>query len=337
MAVEGLIKRILQVYPDDCQPQAAESLRPANSFSGAALWRVTSPKGNLCLRRWPAEHPTPEQLQFVQAVLWHVDQEGFHQIPLPLETRHHHGFIRHAGHLWELTPWLAGEPDYRERPNPQKLHNAMAALAHFHQAAGSFPLAETGPIGSPGIAERLQRLRALVGGRLAELKQAIAADQWPELAARAVRLVDMAEATSRKILLTLESVTRHDVVLQPCIRDVWHAHVLFVGDAVSGIVDFGSMRPENVAADVARLLGSLAIDNPDDWTRGLSAYQSVRQLSADELSLVAAFDRSTVLMGGLQWLEWTYLEGRQFDNRFAVLARVDEFLGRLQRLAQAVC
>jgi Ser/Thr protein kinase RdoA (MazF antagonist) len=113
--------------------------------------------------------------------------------------------------------------------------------------------------------------------------------------------------------------------------------VLFVGDEVSGIVDFGSMRPDNVATDVARLLGSLAGDDTQDWQSGLSAYQSVRPLSDDELSLVKAFDRSTVVLGGLQWLEWVYLDGRQFDNRAAVLERVDEFLRRLESLAQAVC
>lgn len=336
MAVEGQIKRILQLYPDDCQAHGVEPLRPADSFSGAALWRVSTPRGMLCLRRWPAEHPTPKRLEFVQAVLWHVDQEGFHQIPLPLETRHHHGFVRHAGHLWELTPWLAGAADYRNSPSRRKLENAMTALARFHQAARTFPLAETGPIGSPGIAERALRLQELMTGRLAEIDRAIASDAPSELATRAVRLVALAKATGRKILATLESARPLDVAIQPCIRDVWHAHVLFVGDEVSGILDFGSMRPDNVAADVARLLGSLAGDHQQDWQLGLSAYQSVRPLSDDELSLATAFDRSTVLLGGLQWLEWIYLEGRRFDSPSAVLGRVDEFLARLETLAQAV-
>ncbi len=336
MVVEGQIKRILQLYPDDCQPHGIEPFASPDSFSGAALWRLSTPRGTLCLRRWPGEHPTPQRLQFVQAVLWHVDQEGFHLIPLPLETNHHHGFVRHDGHLWELTPWLAGAADYRNSPTPQKLHNAMAALAHFHLAARTFPLAETGPISSPGISERVLRLKAFEAQRFAQLAGAIAPDTWPELAQRGVRLLALAEATSRKVLPTLESANQLDVVLQPCIRDVWHAHVLFMADEVSGIVDFGSMRPDNVATDVARLLGSLAGDDTRDWQRGLSAYQSVRRLSDDELSLVTAFDRSTVLLGGLQWLEWIYLEGRQFDNRPAVLERVDEFLRRLEKLAQAV-
>lgn len=336
MVDEGQIRRILRLYPEDCQPQGVERLAPTESFSGAMLWRVAAPRGPLCLRRWPSEHPNVERLQFVQAVLWHVVQEGFTQLPLPLETNHHHGFIRHDGHLWELAPWLPGAADYRARPGPQRLYNAMVALARFHQAARSFPLAETGPAGSPGMAERVEKLRAFEVERFAKLGDSISVDTWPELADRGARLLTLARATSRKVLPTLETSARLDVALQPCIRDVWHPHVLFVDDEVSGIVDFGSMRPDNVATDVARLLGSLAGDEGANWRRGLAAYQSVRKLSEAESSLVTAFDRSTVLMGGLQWLEWVYLDGRQFSNRPAVLARVDEFLGRLERLAQAV-
>ncbi len=336
MAVDREIERMVRLWPDDCHPSAAEAVRSANSFSGAALWRLATPRGPLCLRRWPAEHPSPDRLQFIQAVLWHVDQEGFSQVPLPLETQHHHGFIRHAGHLWELAPWLPGESDYRLHPSPERLNSAMQALARFHQAARTFPLPENGPIGSPGLADRLLRLQGLLGGRLKLLRKAVLAGAWPELAERGRRLVELAAAVGPKLLPVLEQAGSLEVALEPCIRDVWHAHILFVGETVSGIVDFGAMRPENVAADVARLLGSLAGDDRAEWHGGLDAYQTVRRLTSDELTLVSAFDRSTVLLGGLQWLEWIYLEERQFADSAAVLARVDEFVRRLERLSQMV-
>ena len=336
MAVDREIERMVRLWPDDCQPTAAEPVRSANSFSGAALWRLATPRGPLCLRRWPAEHPSPDRLQFIQAVLWHVDQEGFSQVPLPLETQHHHGFVRHAGHLWELAPWLAGEADYRLHPNPTRLENALHALARFHQAARTFPLPENGPIGSPGLADRVLRLQGLLGGRLKQLRKAVLEGARPDLAERGRRLVELAATVGPRLLPALEQAGNLDVTLEPCIRDVWHAHILFVGDEVSGIVDFGAMRPDNVAADVARLLGSLAGDDRADWHRGLAAYQTVRRLTSHEVSLVSAFDRSTVLMGGLQWLEWIYLDGRQFADAAAVLARVDEFVKRLERLSQTI-
>ncbi len=334
MPTDSHIERILRLYGDDCRPSAVEPAAD-EGFSGALLWHISAPRGPLCLRRWPREHPTPERLEFIQAVLWHVDQEGFHRLPLPIETRHHHGYLWHAGHLWELTPWLAGQPDYPAHPSPARLANALAALAQFHLAAASFPLAETSADASPGIVERRERLRRLSHGGLAQLQQAVAPRDWPELAARAGRLLARCETTAAKVEPLLHRAAQIRVTLQPCIRDIWHPHVLFVGDEVSGIVDFGSLRADHVACDVARLLGSMAGDDPQAWQRGLEAYQAVRPLNADELQLVAAFDRSTVLMGGLQWLEWIYLENRQFANRPAVLARIDEFLSRLTALAES--
>jgi homoserine kinase type II len=151
------------------------------------------------------------------------------------------------------------------------------------------------------------------------------------LAAR--NLIEMAAQVGPRVAPLLESVAELRVPLQPCIRDIWSAHVLFENDRVTGIVDFGAMRVESVAADVARLLGSLAGDDPAQWQVGLAAYEQVRKLSDDESRLVLAFDRSTVLLGGLQWLEWIFLEGREFPEYRAVMARIDEFTNRLAVLA----
>ncbi len=336
MAQHAKIERILRLYPDECSPRAIELFAAPLSFSGAGLWRIASQRGPLCLRRWPAGHPSQQRLEFIQAVLWHVDQEGFHDVALPLETRHHHGYVWHEGHFWELAPWLPGTASYRTQPSPRKLEAAMTALARFHQAASSFPLPEANPLASPGMAERNERLRGLLGGGAAELAGALDGGGWPEMAGRASRLLRLFAEVAPKLLPEIESATGLRVSLQPCIRDVWHAHILYEGDRVSGIVDFGSMRPENVAADVARLLGSLALDDRGDWAHGLAAYATVRPLSDDERLLVTAFDRGTVLLAGIQWLQWIFLEGRQFGDPDAVLSRVDEFLTRLGRLHETL-
>lgn len=327
------IDRILRLYPEDCQPLSAVEIRSPHSFSGARLWRVHSPRGPLCLRRWPAGHPNQERLEFIQAVLWHVQQEGFRRAPLPLETRHHHGYVWHEGHLWELTPWLPGAADYRERTNPARLSAALKTLAEFHNATATFPIPEPGPAVSPGLAERRERLMALLAGRAEQLRDALARTHWPELTSHGQLLLDLFCQTARKLLPTVEAASQIAVGLQPCLRDIWHAHVLFEGDQVTGLVDFGSMRPDNVATDIARLLGSMAVDNRDDWQLGLLAYQGVRRLGENELALVETFDRTAVLISGLQWLEWICLEQREFADRQAVLARVSECLARLQVLA----
>ncbi len=242
-------------------PAWFEPLGAAGGFSGASFWRLTTARGPLCLRRWPAGYPAVDQFQFIQAVLWHVDLEGFQRIPLPLEAADHAGYVTHDGCFWELAPWLPGVADYHAFPSEQRLAAALTALAEFHRAAVSFPLADIGPAPSPGIQQRQEHFLRLRGGAIRQLADAIHAGHWPELAARGRRLVQLFSLAAESSLALIAQASRVQIALQPCIRDIWHDHVLFSGDRVSGIVDFGSLRPDNVATDVARLLGSLVGDD----------------------------------------------------------------------------
>lgn len=340
MTSQGEYLRVLESYSADYRPGQVELVGGAGGFSGARLWRLETAHGRLCLRRWPREHPTRERLEFIHQVLWHVDRAGFHRIPVPLKTRAGGGCVEQAGHLWELTPWLPGQADYRLAPSPARLRAALVALAEFHLAAGTFPLRKTDsqsvrlePAPSPGILERIDRLRGWSAEKLRGVSHALERHPWPELAQRAARVLELFPLAAPGVRAALEQAGRLRVPLQPCIRDIWHDHVLFIGDPVSGLIDFGAMRPDSVSADVARLLGSLAGDDVQAWQQGLAAYAGVRTLSASELLMVTAFDRSGILLSSLNWLEWTYLEQRHFENPSAVLDRLDQHLPRLERLA----
>lgn len=323
----------LAFYGDACRPKAIQPLGSAGGFSGARFWRVTTDAGLLCLRRWPKEHPSVEGLEFIQAVLWYVAREGFDLVPLPLENRHRGGYVRQAGYLWELAPWMPGEADYCADPTLEKLRAAMSALAEFHMAAATFPLADRSPGPSPGIRRRLEQLQAWLAGDLARLAATLDQGTWPEMEPRGREILRLVPVAAPAVLELLQRAVRHQVALQPCICDIWHNHVLYEANKVTGLIDFGSMRPENVAADVARLLGSMADDEPTQWKAGLEYYRRLRPLSEAESDLVRAFDRSTVLMAGLNWLDWIYRQHRQFEHPLSVLERVDAILVRLQALA----
>ncbi|HVX64727.1 MAG TPA: phosphotransferase [Pirellulales bacterium] len=325
--------RVLQAYPPDCQPHHADYLAGAGGFSGARFWRLQTDRGLLCLRRWPQERPSRQQLEFIQAVLWHVRQEGFERLPLPLETRTHAGYVCEAGHFWELAPWMPGQADYLQAPNSARLRAALRTLAEFHLAAASFPLPDRSPGLSPGIGERIERARAWSHAQLQRLAEAVEPGEWPELAHRGRQWLALAPTALERLRPALARAELIATPLQPCIRDVWHDHVLFVGDDVSGLVDFGAMQPDSVAADIARLLGSLARDDRQAWTTGLAAYESVRALSEPERTLIPVFDQANTVMSGLNWLQWVYLDRRQFDNRQAVMQRLDGNLPRLALLA----
>jgi Ser/Thr protein kinase RdoA (MazF antagonist) len=121
--------------------------------------------------------------------------------------------------------------------------------------------------------------------------------------------------------------------LQPCLRDIWHDHVLFTGEEVTGIVDFGGMDVETPACDVARLIGSLVGSDVAKRQIGLAAYSTVRPLSANELQAVAAFDTSIILLAGCNWIRWIYIEGRHFEDRTQVLQHFRRIVERTHMLA----
>ena len=88
---------------------------------------------------------------------------------------------------------------------------------------------------------------------------------------------------------------------------------------VTGIIDFGSVKPDHVAVDLARLLGSIAGDDPERWATGLrQPYRSVRPLAPDDEALAHVLDRTGVLVGLFNWLKWLYRDGREYDDLAAV-------------------
>lgn len=349
-------RSVLNRYPADCQPTEVRALGTAGGHSGAQFWRLTAPGGELCLRRWPREHPTPQRLRAIHNVLAHAWDRGLRFIPRPMATRDARTFVQQDGYLWELTAWLPGWSDYHARPSEARLRAAMQALAAFHAAAAAppvagasspsapaltgFPVAATvaphsGVLGPcPAVGQRLTRLRDLMGGGLAALRRDVDrnAARWPEVAARAAPIFSLFGTVAGRIERGLSTVASASVPLQPCIRDIWHDHVLFEGEAVSGLIDFGAMRTDNVACDIARLLGSLVRDDPAGWEVGMSAYEATAVPAIDR-RLVSALDESGVLLSALCWLEWVFREGRRFDSPSAVISRVDEHVQRLANLA----
>ncbi len=330
------VRPVLAEYFDD-RDIRIEYLGSAGGFSGARFWRLTAPDGLLCLRRWPSESPDVSRLRYIHLVLEHVGRR-FARIPVPIRSGSGDSFVQQAGHLWELTRWLVGAADYLPERRPAKLKAAMEALAEWHVAAADGPRLPSERLNpcdhSPGVFARLNKLTGLLNGGWGEIRQAverfhpenIELHELQQLAGRILGLFPQVAPRVERILLCARGIV---APLQPCIRDVWHDHILFDGGEVSGIVDFGALRIESVAGDVARLLGSLAGDDSDSWQLGLSAYRAIRSLSADELALVEAFDDSLALLSGMNWLEWVFLEGRTFEGLPALVGRVRAIVERL--------
>jgi len=327
------IPAILRYFPPGCQPTRVEPLGSAGGLSGASFWRIVAPRGALVLRLWPIEHPTPEGLQFIHAVLQHAATRGMNILPVPIATTAGATFVRHDGYLWELAPWLPGNADYEKFPRVEKLRAAMTALAQFHLAVANFPT--TPPLApsrdpAPAVTHRLTHLHDLQTGGIDSLTRSIINTAWPDLALLAGQFVVELPRVVPLAIARLAPLADVPLPIQPCIRDVWHDHVLFEGDAVTGLLDFGAMQFDTPATDVARLLGSLVGDDATGWHEGLAAYSAVRPLSNQESLAVFALDTAGTILAGCNWIRWIYVDARQFETPSQIVSRFAQVLKRTQ-------
>ncbi len=254
---------------------------------------------------------------------------GCKLLATPLLTRGGRSYLSMDDHLWELAPWLPGVADFHRAGTPHRVRAAISALAELHQQLASVsPRSNHG--GPPGIASRLRTMEQLFEGRAERiamtLKRKPPAGEMGNLAADVMAAFQRFAEPIRRQLAAAQAVA---VPRQVCLRDVWHAHVLFEGDRVTGIVDYGAMDIDSVSADLGRLLGSTAGDDADLRNAAIAAYRAVRPLSAVEESLIEVYDASGTLMGAMNWLRWIVIERRTFSDSAAVAQRLRDMLQRM--------
>lgn len=309
-----------------------EFLGSAGGFSGARFWKITDAPEAFCLRRWPIQASRDERrLHWIHRQLATAHAAGCDFLPVPVIGNDRETLVEHEGYLWQLEPWMPGHASYRVDPSSEKLVAAMQALARFHVALRKTPCRQEPP---PGILTRVSRLCQLFEGSLPTgqfLKIENAADGFKGHAGIRVagaRICKRFRELAPRIHELLNREKTVPVEIQTIIGDVWHDHVLFTDDRVTGIVDFGAMRMDTPAADVARLLGSLAGDQPNARKIGLEAYQNTVPWIF-EPTLIELFDDSTTLLAGLNWLEWICVEGRDFGDLQPVTDRLNSIAGRM--------
>jgi Ser/Thr protein kinase RdoA (MazF antagonist) len=303
-----------------------QPLSNAGGWSGSLLWHITDTTNQpFCLRRWPSEHPTSERLQFIHAVLLHVAND-LPTVAFPIRTVSGTTFVKHEGRLWELTNWLPGVADFHANPSTVRLRAAMHALALFHNLAAQFQT-QTGA--APAIADRLKQLQTLNSGELARFEQALTTPLNQELDALAMRMFAALKQRLNRQLPACPVSAASRLHLQPAIRDIHHDHVLFISDAVTGLIDFGAMRIDTPLTDIARLLGSLVGDDMQARQAAGDAYSELRLLSETDRQLIDWLDQTGLILGALNWLRWLYLDRRDMGPTTPIARRIDVITRRL--------
>ena len=319
---------VRQHYGPAYRPKAITACR--GGFSGARVWRVESPAGSYCLRRWSREHPSPRRLEFIHTVLVHAAGQGCGVLSLPCPNLQGRTFCEHEGHLWELSPWLPGEAKTGETIADEELRAAMVALGEFHGAAASHSSARSSGEPCPAVGLRLQAM-----SRFDQWAERLY-NQWavkPALASESLRdILDCYLQRRERLRAELAATSVERFAIAPCLRDIWSDHVLLEAGVVRGIIDYGALALDSPATDVARLLGSYAGNGERRWQLGIEAYESVREYNPAQRRLAAVLDLSGALLAGMNWIDWLYRQERQFAEPQAVQSRLAAIRARLQGL-----
>ncbi|WP_168205086.1 phosphotransferase enzyme family protein [Bythopirellula goksoeyrii] len=298
-------------------------------LSGARIWRVSHEGHEYCLRCWPVNHPSPDQLRTIHQLIEHVRHLGITSVPKPYRTLTGNTFLSNGGHLWELTAWLAGQPLGSHSSNEQQRIAACETLARFHLAAASFGPANLGvkreP--APGLLRRRDLLAELLQGRLAELFQAVHDEPRSPTRETLLELLSRIERILPGATATVEHCASIPLPLQWCLRDVHPGNVLVIGTQVTGIVDFGAVAIDSVAGDIARLVGGLQCERADRQ-KCFSAYARLRPLTNDELRSIAAFHVGGLILSATNWIRWICIE-HTVSLANTTQARLEELLRQI--------
>ncbi len=305
---------VLPHYPAELSRLAWVPLGSAGGFSGANLWRgEANGEALFGLKAWPTRFEASRlgsihramfaarvhgQLDFVPAITRTLDQQTF----------------VNTDQLYDLTAWMPGVADFAIQPNDAKLRAACTALAELHRVWANNAIVQA-PI--PAVARRLDVCQAFV--------KSLPHVDHPELK----RAMALLPTLVKQAIATLEPWSLNRVPVFPCLCDVWHDHVLFTGDRVTGIVDYGAMKVDTPAVDLARLLGDLVGDDEVRFDFGLHAYHAINPPVTVSSQLVKQLDRTGIVCAIIHWVQRSRFDVASLPRLRKLLNRAENWQGIL--------
>lgn len=337
--MQHVISQLPVQLGSEFQPTAIQ--QAAGGFSGAGVFQIECSAGKFALRLWPSESLPAERILGLHRLLHSVFAAGVTQVAAPVIGLQGVSLQQSNDQLWHLEPWREGIADFHEHPSQERIDSAFACLARWHQVARTFtPTAAEAPwfssresSMSPAAEERLSLLRSWMHqDELHRVSIGLnrAAPNHRHLFDRAIR---QCEQHAESIANQLHQAMSLRVDIQPCLRDIWHDHLLFSDEQLTGLIDCNACRTESVASDLARLLGSLFGDDHTSRTAALAAYQSHRKLTTDELVLTDVLDRSGTVISAMHWVREFAVKAGKSDNQdqpHRGLDRLATFVDRME-------
>ena len=295
-----------------------------DGFSGSLLWKISTNETDYLLRCWPCETKR-ERIAWIHTVQSQIRGSGFLYTPQIFQAENQQTFAHVDGRYWELAAWMPGASNSGFDLSESKLLSMFGLLAQFHLHSVQIPAAIPMQSGaSSTVQERIELIEYFNAIPLEQLSKAILQTKWKDFINRAVELFDAYQKHSQQLLHELNSVKHLRFHLQPCLRDARGEHFLFESGEPSGLIDYGAMRMESVAVDLARLSSStIRSSEVAQHEKVVAHYEQHRSLTSDEKSLIQVLMNSSRYLTGMNWIRWVALEKKQFASPDGVLARLD--------------
>ncbi len=329
---ERRVRDVLRHYWIDDNQLRIDHPSHARGFSGALVVRVQTAETDLCLRRWPSRELSRPRLLELHRFLKDVHAEGVDVLPVPLAARDGSTLLSQGDERWQLEPWMPGVADFNQAPAYERMDAVMRLLARFHCVAASYVSSDQGRIWfaahpaqpSPAVRERMAAIDRWPDSRIHQSFAFVRNESHERFREAAIFVLSHFRETRARLRAELLSVSQSAVRLHPCLRDVWHDHVLFTGDEVTGLIDPAATRTETVACDLSRLLGSLLGGDGDArWGRALETYERIRPLSPAEHDLIRVLHTSGTCLSAMTWVEWWMTGGLRVDLLPRVVVRLE--------------
>jgi homoserine kinase type II len=215
-----------------------------------------------------------QDLPYFLALMEHLAARGI-TCPLPVHDRQGNTLKELAGRPAALITFLEGL--WVRRPGIEHCAGLGEALARFHVSGGDFPLHRTNSLTLPGW----RALFASIGSGADKVTPGLAAEIEREL-----------RHLGERWPAGLPQGVIH--------ADLFPDNVFFLGDRLSGLIDFYFACNDMIAYDVAVCLNAWCFeaDGSFNVTKAralLQAYESVRPLSAAELESLPTLARGAAL------------------------------------------
>ncbi|PQO42395.1 aminoglycoside phosphotransferase family protein [Blastopirellula marina] len=310
-------------------PAEKITLLPAG-LSGSQVWKVETAWGNFCLKCMPAGFSV-QRIQTIHRAVTARRDAGMTLLPNYCQSASRQTYVEHDKRLWELQTWATGSealPPY----SFAEQRSMLQTVARFHQVLRNTPQDISRLAPSEGVATRLQMLRTWRDHRMQEVVPQVERYGNPKVRGILALFTMVFQTFHRPLELLLESVADEGFLVEYCIGDPRPENFHFEDGQVSAMFDFGSLRKDNIALDIARLASELSTDGSVDWELAFDNIELIRPLKEAEKHLTQILDAANVLLTGLKWVQWIVIDGYSFSNPKLVEARLLHLAMRVDQL-----